>query len=191
MLIYDTKKVKILSSFSVFNARVNFVRFLDAKTIIAADGEGKIVIFSPETGLLRECKLKDSISAFSVIGARIIALSIDGKVSVLDLSLALLSEIDFGNNVMEALDSVVFANRSLVALSGVDNSIHLYELVDTQLEFRTSVKGHTRQVNALAFTVVQDHLLLASGAKDTYVRIWKIYATELIEPKVKRFKLDG
>lgn len=38
--------MKIIYSFSVFNKRVNYVRFLDSNNIIAADGEGKIAIFN-------------------------------------------------------------------------------------------------------------------------------------------------
>lgn len=46
VLVYDIEKLKIIYSFSVFNKRVNYVRFLDSDTIIAADGEGKIAIFN-------------------------------------------------------------------------------------------------------------------------------------------------
>lgn len=80
----------------------------------------------------------------------------------------------------------------LVALSGVDNGIHFYILTEEgNLEFKTTVKGHVRSVNDLKFQPFgEEEMHLASGAKDNFVRIWKIYRSAHQEAKIKRFKVN-
>ncbi|CAK71431.1 unnamed protein product (macronuclear) [Paramecium tetraurelia] len=189
ILVYDIEKLKVIYSYSTFNKRVNYVRFLDANTLIAADGEGKIAIFN-DSQILHETKLSESIQLFKVIGKHLIALSIDGLVTVLDLELKELSKLEFGNNVMENIDAIAFDNFIFVALSGVDTQIHLYILENNQLQYKASVKGHQRSLNHLQFFQKnQDYLQLASASKDTYTRIWSIYKVNEVEAKIRSFRI--
>ncbi|CAK66877.1 unnamed protein product (macronuclear) [Paramecium tetraurelia] len=190
ILVYDIKKLKIIYSYSIFNKRVNYVRFLNATTLVAADGEGKIAIFN-DSQVLYEAKLNESIQLFKVIGQYIIALSIDGLVTVLNLELKELSKLEFGNNVMENIDAIEFDKHTFVALSGVDTQIHLYILENNQLQYKASVKGHQRSLNHLQFHLKnQEYLQLASASKDTYTRIWSIYKINEVEAKTKSFRIE-
>lgn len=78
---------------------------------------------------------------------------------------------------MESIDAITFNNTNMVALSGVDSLIHLYEFtVDpSELKYLTSLKGHLRSVNSLSFKLIPGSVLLSSGGKDNYVRLWKLY----------------
>ncbi|CAD8071421.1 unnamed protein product [Paramecium sonneborni] len=190
ILVYDIEKLKIIYSYSIFNKRVNYVRFLNGNTLIAADGEGKIAILNDQQ-VLNERKLNESIQVFKVIDNYIITLSIDGLVTVLDLELRELSKLEFGNNVMENIDAIVFDNHKLIALSGVDTQIHLYILENNQLQYKTSVRGHQRSLNHLQFNLRdENNLQLASASKDTYTRIWSIYKIDEVETKIKSFRID-
>ncbi|CAD8065666.1 unnamed protein product [Paramecium sonneborni] len=190
ILVYDIEKLKIIYSYSTFNKRVNYVRFLNSNTLIGADGEGKIAIFN-ESQKLYETKLNESIQVFKVIGKYIITLSIDGMVTVLDQELNEVSKLEFGNNVMENIDAIIFDNNIFVVLSGVDTQIHLYILENNQLQYKTSVKGHQRSLNHLQFNLRnENNLQLASASKDTYTRIWSIYKVDEIEAKIKCFRID-
>lgn len=80
-------------------------------------------------------------------------LGIDGIINVYDGQLKTLTSLNFGANIMESIESITFNNTHIIAFSGVDTQIHLYEFIigASELKYLTSLKGHVRSVNALAF----------------------------------------
>ena len=112
----------------------------------------------------------------------------------IDLKTAALTVVDkllFGNNLLECSTMFTFKGVTYLFLTSSDFLVHVYSLGETRtpnaamngesITFLNSLKGHEDKVKCLSAVVCkngdEEVALVASGSKDTHIRVWRIAET--------------
>ena len=109
----------------------------------------------------------------------VMSTSADGTVRVWCGSLAggewtCIQVIEFGNNYQQAVCGSVLPVHDIPVFvtGGVDKRLHVYSLGGAEFIECASLQGHADWISGAAFSLWEDHLLLASSGQDKYVRLW-------------------
>jgi len=104
-----------------------------------------------------------------------------------------LQTLSFGNGftLSIAITLLPKSNRPLIACGCDDTKIHLYSMDGEKFSFAESLQGHEDWIQTIDFSCpVGDGIFIASGSKDSYVRIWKISLKKDIEIKSDSLALE-
>ena len=110
------------------------------------------------------------------------------KIDYKNKTMTILDILLFGNNLLEGSTLFRFKGTHYLFVSSSDFMVHVYSLPSNfeenvekngkSLTFLNSLKGHEDKVKCLSSVVCKNGEeeigLVASGSKDTYVRIWRI-----------------
>ncbi|KAG8697652.1 hypothetical protein FRC09_007728 [Ceratobasidium sp. 395] len=155
----------------------------DGARVISGSRDGTICIWDSWTGTLLGGPLEAHSSriafvTFSPDDSRVVSGSFDRIVYVWDTgSWSTVSHSV--QNIASRMASILLSpDCTRIALAPIENfDIHVRDLTDGSETF-TSLKGHTRCVNCIAFS--QDGAHLVSGSEDKTVRVWDAHTGALL-----------
>ena len=144
----------------------------NGRILAAGGGDDPVRLWDADTGLeLRQCK-ETWVNAmvFSPLDSALITGGAFKTIRMWEVATGKEVDPPFRGKHESAIKSLAITPKGMLASGDQNGAIILWELL-TRLEI-TRFKGHTGEVNALAFSPNQD--LLVSGGNDRSVRIWDV-----------------
>ncbi|XP_030016022.1 p21-activated protein kinase-interacting protein 1-like [Sphaeramia orbicularis] len=78
------------------------------------------------------------------------------------------------------ISSVKFLNNSVLAVAGDDETVRLWDI--GKEKWICEFKAHETRVKAVDSFVMEDYCVIVTASNDGFIRMWKLYLKEALEP---------
>lgn len=160
-----------------FKEPIEGLRFSPNGKYLAVGIENEIHIYDMNTKksfrvLPKEPAMRGSVFTWSDDSTKLACIFYDGSIRIYDI----LNQIEIGHiSDVPSLGGNLIAWKKDILAIGLNNSqIALYNLNSAVFQLAGSLEGHTDIVNAVAFSKVEDEMVLYSVSSDNTFRSWDL-----------------
>ncbi|KAM3605097.1 uncharacterized protein V6R79_020621 [Siganus canaliculatus] len=186
--VWSTKKWECLKSIKAHKGPVTSLSVHPSGKLALTVGTDKTLrtwnLINGRSAFIKNIKQNAHIIRWSPDGDKYV-LVVNDRVDIYDLETA---SVKGTMQNPKRISSVKFLNNSILAVAGDDEIVRLF---DTEKEKCVcEFKAHETRVKAVESFMMEDYCVIVTASNDGFIRMWKLYLKEELEPPTLRGEVN-